>query len=113
MKQNVELLSNKAQSRLTNKLLTLALAAFTGVTCLASAQPALAQSDDAKRFETPTVFQAAGPSAASIQSTVDQFRAALGTVNNPIIPDRLADAVKSTGMAAAQLMQPLLLVALP
>jgi len=82
MKQNVELLLNKAQSRLTNKLLTLALAAFTGVTCLASAQPALAQSDDAQRFETPTVFQAAGPSAASIQSTVDQYRAALGAVNN-------------------------------
>jgi len=82
MKQNVKLLLNTAQSRLTNKLLTVALAAFTGVTCLASAQPALAQSDDAKRFETATVFQAAGPSAASIQSTVDQFRAALGTVNN-------------------------------
>jgi hypothetical protein len=82
MKQNVELLSNKTQSRLTNKLLTLALAAFTGVTGLASLQPALAQSDDAKRFETPTVFQAAGPSAASIQSTVDQYRAALGAVNN-------------------------------
>jgi hypothetical protein len=82
MKQNVELLLNKVQSRLTNKLLTLALAAFTGVTCLVSAQPALAQSDDAQRFETPTVFQAAGPSAASIQSTVDQYRAALGAVNN-------------------------------
>ena len=82
MKQNVELLSNTAQSRLTNKLLTLALAVFTGVTCLASAQTALAQSDDAQRFEAPTVFQAAGPSAASIQSTVDQYRAALGLVNN-------------------------------
>src|SRR3984893_7685035 len=82
MEQNVELLFNKAQSRLTNKLLTLALAAFTGVTCLASAQPALAQSDDANHFEPPPVFQAAGPSAASIQSTVDQFRAALGAVKN-------------------------------
>jgi hypothetical protein len=30
----------------------------------------------------PTVFQAAGPTAASIQSTVDQYRAALGAVNN-------------------------------
>jgi hypothetical protein len=82
MKQNVEPLLNKAQSRLTNKLLTLALAAFTGVTCLASAQTLLAQSDDAQRFETPTVFQAAGTSAASIQSTVDQYRAALGAANN-------------------------------
>jgi len=82
MKQNVELLLNKAQSRVINKLLTLALAAFTGVTCLASAQTLLAQSDDAQRFETPTVFQAAGPSATSIQSTVGQYRAALGAVNN-------------------------------
>ena len=113
MKQNVKRLLNTAQSRLTNELLTVALAAFTGVTCLASAQPALAQSDDAKRFETPTVFQAAGPSAASIQSTVDQFRAALGPSTMPIVPDRLAGAVKSTGMAAAQPTQPLLLAALP
>jgi hypothetical protein len=32
--------------------------------------------------EAPLVFQAAGPNAASIQSTVDQYRAALGGVNN-------------------------------
>src|SRR5882724_1760990 len=76
MKQYVRLPLNKAQSRRTNKLLTVALATFTGVTCLAGTQPALAQS------ETPTVFQAGGPSAASIQSTVDQYRAALGGVNN-------------------------------
>jgi hypothetical protein len=88
VKQNVKLLLNTAQSRLTNILLTVALAACTGVTGLAGAQPALAQSDDAKRFETPTLFQVVGPSAASIQSTVDQFRAALGTVKMPIIPDR-------------------------
>jgi hypothetical protein len=86
MKQTVKLLLNKAQSRLTNQLLTVALAAFSGAACLASAQPALAQSNSAKRFETPTVFQAAGPSAASIQSTVDQFRASLGTVNNANSP---------------------------
>jgi hypothetical protein len=36
----------------------------------------------AKVFVAPTVFQAAGPTAASIQSTVDQYRAALGAVNN-------------------------------
>ena len=47
-------------------------------------QSALAQSNGyaAKHFVEPTVFQAAGLSAASIQSTVDQFRAALGAVNN-------------------------------
>jgi len=50
------------------------------VTGLVLVQPAAAQSTDvaAKRFVAPTVFQAAGTSAASIQSTVDQFRAALG-----------------------------------
>ncbi len=83
MKPTVKLLLNQAQSRLTNNLRTVALAALTGVTCLAGVQPALAQSDfTAKHFVAPTVFQAAGPSAASIQSTVDQFRAALGAVNN-------------------------------
>jgi hypothetical protein len=84
MKQNVKLSLSEAQTRLTSKFLTVALAAFTGVISLASAQPTLAQSEDvaAKRFVAPTVFQAAGPSAASIQSTVDQFRAALGAVNN-------------------------------
>jgi len=48
------------------------------------AQPAAAQANEfaAKHFVSPTVFQAAGPSAASIQSTVDQYRAALGAVNN-------------------------------
>jgi hypothetical protein len=37
----------------------------------------------------PLVFQAAGPNAASIQSTVDQFRAALGAVNNGNAPGPL------------------------
>lgn len=74
MNHSVRLLLNQAQSRLTIKLLAVALAA--GVACLTGAQPALAQS------VAPTVFQAAGDSAASIQSTVDQFRAALGAVNN-------------------------------
>src|SRR4051812_5249376 len=41
-------------------------------------------------LETPAVFQAAGPSAASIQSTVDQFRAALGGVNNGNVAGPLA-----------------------
>jgi hypothetical protein len=35
-----------------------------------------------KDYTVPTVFQAAGPDIASIQGTVDQFRAALGGVNN-------------------------------
>ena len=54
------------------------------VASLILAQPAAAQTNDfaAKQFVAPIVFQASGSSAASIQSTVDQFRAALGAVNN-------------------------------
>jgi hypothetical protein len=43
----------------------------------------VAAEDDGKgEFVAPAVFQAAGPSTLSIQSTVDQYRAALGAVNN-------------------------------
>jgi hypothetical protein len=35
-----------------------------------------------KEFVAPIVFQAAGPNALSIQATVDQFKAALGGINN-------------------------------
>jgi hypothetical protein len=44
--------------------------------------PALAQGNTSKDFVPPIVFQAAGPSAESIQSAVDEFRAALGEPNN-------------------------------
>jgi hypothetical protein len=49
----------------------------------ALSQPARGQSNQPVAGPTPVVFQAAGPNTASIQSTVDAFRAALGTpVNN-------------------------------
>jgi hypothetical protein len=41
-------------------------------------------------IDPPMVFQAAGPNSASIQSAVDQFRAALGGVNNGNAPGPLA-----------------------
>ena len=41
--------------------------------------------------ETPIVFQAAGPSIASIQSMVDAFRASLGGVNNGNVAGPLAE----------------------
>jgi hypothetical protein len=41
-----------------------------------------AQGNTAKDFVPPIVFQAAGPTADSIQATVDAFRAALGDPNN-------------------------------
>ncbi len=65
-----------ASKRQTVSFVKLFSLAVGMISALAVAQPAAAQ------FVAPTVFQAAGPSAASIQSTVDQYRAALGTVNN-------------------------------
>jgi len=48
-----------------------------------STVPALAQNDTYNTgFHPPTVFQAAGPTATSIQGSVDQYRAALGATNN-------------------------------
>lgn len=49
---------------------------------LSSYQSAFAQGNTPKDFVAPTVFQAAGPDAASIQSTVDAFRAKLGNPDN-------------------------------
>ncbi|HLZ32399.1 MAG TPA: hypothetical protein VKP13_00180 [Nitrospira sp.] len=43
---------------------------------------ALAQQGGGRNFVVPTVFQAAGPSIASIQNTVDQYRTVLGDPNN-------------------------------
>jgi hypothetical protein len=43
-----------------------------------------------KPFETPVVFQAAGPNVASIQGTVDQYRLALGDPLNGNAPGPLA-----------------------
>jgi len=45
-------------------------------------QTVQAQENTIKDFAPPTVFQAAGPNVASIQSSVDAFRAALGNPNN-------------------------------
>jgi hypothetical protein len=45
-------------------------------------QTAHAQDNTTRDFVPPTVFQAAGQNAASIQSSVDAFRAALGNPNN-------------------------------
>ena len=47
-----------------------------------SPRPADAGNSSSASFVPPVVFQAAGPNAASIQSTVDAFRAALGNPNN-------------------------------
>jgi hypothetical protein len=51
------------------------------VTGLAVPPHAYANGNSSKDFVAPLVFQAAGPSAASIQSSVDEYRAALGAPN--------------------------------
>jgi hypothetical protein len=59
------------------------IAAFGLLSTLVSvSQTAHAQDIRSREFVAPVVFQAAGSTAASIQSTVDAFRAAVGTPNN-------------------------------
>ena len=67
-------------------LLTLVIALGLLSVLLPVRQAAHAQGNTPKDFVPPVVFQAAGPTVDSIQSTVDAFRAALGdhnNVNNP------------------------------
>ena len=51
---------------------------------------ARAQSTDPQTFEAPAVFQAAGPNIASIQASLDEYRIALGGINNGIAAGPLA-----------------------
>src|SRR6266496_2187583 len=70
------------QSVINSKVRTAVIAAFG----LLSMLPLVSETAHAQgNQQTPLVFQAAGPDAASIQSTVDAFRAALGDNhgNNP------------------------------
>jgi len=62
------------------------LLSFASVVAAAQNTSFVKSGDDddetAKNFVAPKVFQAAGPTVASIQSTVDEYRAALGQPNN-------------------------------
>src|SRR6266545_1313452 len=72
-------------------LLTFAAAfALFSLTLITTHQTAHAQENTIGDFVPPTVFQAAGPNVASIQSSVDAFRAALGEPNNANNPGPLA-----------------------
>jgi hypothetical protein len=65
-------------------------AAFGFLGFISAAQPAAhAQNNTQFDFLPPTVFQAAGPNSASIQSSVDAFRAALKGTNNGNSPGPL------------------------
>lgn len=66
---------------------------LTGMTVVGSnwfGQAALATSGEPKAATAPAIFQAAGPTIASIQSMVDAYRDALG-VNNGNAPGPLAE----------------------
>ena len=56
-----------------------------------------AQPENPDGFVAPAVFQAAGPTASSIQCTVDAFRAALGEPNNADNLSQPPGAARSTG----------------
>jgi hypothetical protein len=79
------------QSRLTKTVRNQVKAALAGAICLLGVQGAFGQSGNANTqdFVAPSVFQAAGPDAASIQSTVDSYRTALGITNNANNPGPL------------------------
>lgn len=62
-----------------------ALAGLTAMSLMAlSIGEAGAHGADPQAFEPPAVFQAAGPTAASIQASLDAYRLALGGDNNGI-----------------------------
>jgi hypothetical protein len=77
--------TNESVTNLKNQPLTVIAALGLLSIALAVGQTAQAQSIQAAGAGVPAVFQAAGPNAASIQSSVDAFRAALGdnNLNNP------------------------------
>ena len=62
--------------------LMLAVGAFGVAGLMTPAPAAHAQGNTSKDFVPPTVFQAAGPTAASIQGAVDEYREALGNPDN-------------------------------
>jgi hypothetical protein len=74
----------------TNKLIHMGMTVALGATLFLSGpagavdypDPKPSEPDYKKDYGAPVVFQAAGPNADSIQSTVDGFRAALGEPDN-------------------------------
>jgi hypothetical protein len=70
----------------------LALAGRTAMSLMAlmSIGEAHAQSTDPHTFEPPAVFQAAGPSTASIQASLDAYRLALGGDNSGVAKGPIA-----------------------
>ncbi len=63
-------------------LLTFVAFGFLSISMPIAVRSTRAQDNTTRDFVPPAVFQAAGPNAASIQSVVDAYRAALGNPNN-------------------------------
>jgi hypothetical protein len=84
----IERVTQKRQENVKNNVCysIAAVAALAVVTWAPLRQTAYAQG-----YVAPVVFQAAGPTAASIQASVDAFRAALGGTNNGNAPGPLAE----------------------
>jgi hypothetical protein len=68
-----------------------------GVTVLGALGVAHAQGNTSGDFVPPMVFQAAGPTAASIQGAVEAYRAALGDPDNKNGPNNLDGAGQAIG----------------
>ena len=62
--------------------LTFVAITFLSISLPIAVRSTHAQDNTTRDFVPPAVFQAAGPNAASIQSVVDAYRAALGNPNN-------------------------------
>lgn len=63
-------------------LMFVAAFGFLSISTTIAVRSAHAQDNTTRDFVPPAVFQAAGPNAASIQSVVEAYRAALGNPNN-------------------------------
>ena len=63
-------------------LLFVAVFGFVSIAIPVAVRSTHAQDNTTRDFVPPALFQAAGPNAASIQSVVDAYRAALGNPNN-------------------------------
>lgn len=72
----------------------LSVGIVTSNTAPAHAQGARTSSKD---FDPPIVFQGSGPNASSIQGLVDQFRLALGGINNASNPGPIATGRREIG----------------
>ena len=72
------------------KHMVLTLVAVFGFLSLMALVPICQTAQAQGKLVAPVIFQAAGPTADSIQSTVDAYRAALGDPNNANAPGPLA-----------------------